>query len=192
MKKCCHCKKRRLESEFVVSKRTRDKLTNDCKRCRKIWCDRWREENPEKVKQNSRNWYNDPSTRKIRLKNKRAYRQRHPERVRAQVRAAWKKNKQKYAVKKFESWLSKTYGLAVAEYQDFVRIQNGVCAICRREQLCNDKTKFRGRLFVDHCHTTGKVRGLLCFKCNVLLGCANDDGQILLRAAEYLHVSKAK
>lgn len=58
--------------------------------------------------------------------------------------------------------------------------QNGRCAIC----LCKPRTK---RLAVDHNHKTGKVRGLLCSRCNHgLLGYAHDSVEMLLRAYEYV------
>lgn len=60
--------------------------------------------------------------------------------------------------------------------------QNHVCAICSRPET-RGKTKY---LSVDHCHTTGKVRGLLCAKCNTVLGYMNDNPDYLTKAMEYL------
>jgi recombination endonuclease VII len=56
------------------------------------------------------------------------------------------------------------YGLTVAEYDAMVEAQQGVCFVCSQPQ---PKGK---RLYVDHCHTSGKVRGLLCRMCNLRLG----------------------
>ena len=60
--------------------------------------------------------------------------------------------------------------------------QGGVCAIC--------KQKHHGRLHADHCHWTGKLRGLLCPKCNLSLGLHNDDTDRLLAAVAYLVASR--
>lgn len=57
--------------------------------------------------------------------------------------------------------------------------QNGICAICGSPP--SDK-----RLAVDHCHTTGKIRGLLCSSCNCALGLFKDNTELLDRAAGYL------
>jgi hypothetical protein len=58
--------------------------------------------------------------------------------------------------------------------------QEGRCAICRREQP-------DGRaLHVDHCHASGRIRGLLCEACNIGLGLYRDDPAVLRRAAGYI------
>ena len=66
-----------------------------------------------------------------------------------------------------------------AQVMELHEKQNGLCAICKQPEL--------GRLLsVDHCHSTGQVRALLCLKCNVGLGNFGDDQNLLLQAAEYL------
>jgi hypothetical protein len=74
--------------------------------------------------------------------------------------------------------LQKHYGLSDEEYDTLLARQGGACAICRR--------RLRGRLCVDHCHSTGLVRGLLCRKCNLGLGCLVDDAASLISAFAYL------
>ena len=71
------------------------------------------------------------------------------------------------------------YGLNKEDYYSLFKEQDNKCAICK---ISFDKTK----AFVDHDHNTGKVRGLLCTKCNTLLGMANDDIKILQNALKYL------
>ena len=68
------------------------------------------------------------------------------------------------------------YGLEVEEYQTLLLKQENKCAICKIETA----------LEVDHCHTTNKVRGLLCEKCNRLLGLGQECVKILTAATEYL------
>lgn len=71
-----------------------------------------------------------------------------------------------------------TYGLTVDEFLTMVDDHDGCCAICRM---------FGGlKLEIDHDHSTGKVRGLLCGTCNSLLGLARDKPHILEAASAYL------
>ena len=78
--------------------------------------------------------------------------------------------------------LVRKYGIGEAEYQELLSEQGGCCAICR---IPSNKCK-NSVLCVDHCHTTKKVRGLLCFNCNSILGLANDRPEVLKAAIEYI------
>ena len=75
----------------------------------------------------------------------------------------------------------RSFGIEPEDYERMHTEQNGVCAICRRP--CErDKCK----LSIDHCHDTGRVRGLLCNRCNVGLGRFRDEPALLRFAADYL------
>lgn len=73
------------------------------------------------------------------------------------------------------------YGLTVDAYNLMWTVQNGCCAICGSHQ-----SKFSRALSVDHCHTTGKIRNLLCINCNFLLGYSKESLITLQTAIEYL------
>nr|WP_243725339.1 endonuclease VII domain-containing protein [Actinomadura rubrisoli] len=80
--------------------------------------------------------------------------------------------------------MSRTYGLARGEYDELLKAQGGVCAICEQPR--------RQRLSVDHDHRTGLVRGLLCRMCNGrLLTSARDNPETLRSAADYLECPPA-
>ena len=64
--------------------------------------------------------------------------------------------------------------------------QGGGCAICGGQQT----TKGKNELSVDHCHTTGMVRGLLCNKCNQALGLSDDEPGRLRMMADYIERSR--
>ena len=82
------------------------------------------------------------------------------------------------------------YGITIADYNEMVLAQNGRCLICgNTEQRIDPKSKKLRNLCVDHDHITGKVRGLLCGKCNSFLGLANDDPVLLIKAIKYLENS---
>lgn len=79
--------------------------------------------------------------------------------------------------------LKTRYGLPAGEYDRMFAEQGGVCAICKSPPSEEGRTK---RLHVDHCHRTGDVRALLCFKCNGAIGKFNDDPDLVMAAAAYL------
>lgn len=73
-------------------------------------------------------------------------------------------------------------GVCNVRYDEMLVAQRGACAVCGSTLNSSRYTK----LAVDHCHRTGKVRGLLCTNCNTMLGLAKDSPLRLRRAAEYL------
>ena len=72
----------------------------------------------------------------------------------------------------------------MAEYVGILSAQGGKCAVCGKEPLL--RTDKSWGLCVDHDHTTGKVRGLLCSSCNVILGHVHDNPDILMKLVDYL------
>lgn len=74
------------------------------------------------------------------------------------------------------------YGITPEEYTDLMARQCGLCAICQC-WLADLRT---GQVHLDHCHNTGKIRGILCNLCNGMLGYAKDDPKRLRVAANYL------
>lgn len=73
------------------------------------------------------------------------------------------------------------FGLSEEDYKNLLNKQEGLCAICKN--VC----KTGRRLAVDHNHSTGHVRGLLCTKCNNGLGNFNDDTEVMECAIRYLN-----
>lgn len=83
--------------------------------------------------------------------------------------------------------LRKTFGVTLEWYNAQLEAQGGVCAICKLpEQATHQKTGLPRSYAVDHCHSAGRVRGLLCSKCNTGLGSFRDDPALLQSAIEYL------
>lgn len=76
--------------------------------------------------------------------------------------------------------LKKAYGITLSQKSKILKNQNGKCSICKKEiETERDKN-------VDHCHKTGKVRSILCCKCNLGLGYFDDNVQNLKNAVQYL------
>jgi len=83
--------------------------------------------------------------------------------------------------KNYLNRIKNKYGVSSEEYQKMFDEQEGKCLICEKH---DDDVK--QRLHVDHCHQTGKVRGLLCFNCNAGMGNLGDDIVLLEKAIQYL------
>ena len=79
--------------------------------------------------------------------------------------------------------LKNKFGMTVREYEYLLKKQNGVCAICKKPE----KGK---RLSVDHHHGSGKTRGLLCQRCNTVIGMSLENERTLQSAIEYLRSYK--
>jgi len=75
------------------------------------------------------------------------------------------------------------YGLTINDHSDLVKKQDGKCAICGLQP--SNENKYN-QFYIDHNHTTGKIRGLLCNKCNFAIGHFNDSIDILKNAIKYL------
>lgn len=103
------------------------------------------------------------------------WRKQNPDKRAIQVK---RENGKKYTINKH---LWSKYGITHIEYDQMLFAQDGLCKICKRHH-----TEFSKRLSVDHCHTTGKIRGLLCSSCNLVLGFAQDDVETLSQAIKYL------
>ncbi len=83
--------------------------------------------------------------------------------------------------------LKTRFGLTLEDYNKMMALQNNCCAICGEEETARHNfSNNTQRLAVDHCHVTGKIRGLLCMDCNRGLGKFHDDPNRIEKAIEYL------
>lgn len=112
------------------------------------------------------------------------------------IRKSWAKKPEKYAalvLKKERSrsrrgyHVARRYGITVEAYEALVAKHQGLCAICGNEQ--KPTASGRDGLRVDHCHTTGKVRGLLCVNCNWLVGHyeKSNGPEVFRKVGEYVY-----
>ena len=83
--------------------------------------------------------------------------------------------------------IERKYGITKERYQELLAKQDGKCAICGDAP----GRRYRHQLHVDHCHKTGRVRGLLCRGCNHMLGVVRDDKNVLIRAVAYLEEDRS-
>lgn len=172
MRQCTACQRLLALTDFPRDKKQPDGLHLQCRECKRKAHKSWRDRNKEhlkeyrertKSKRNARRrelYASDPERRAKACAAARAYRAAHP------------RYRKKQALSK--------YNLPIEEYDRMVKEQRGKCAICGQEQTT------KSRLFVDHDHNTGKVRGLLCDCCNFGIGHFQDDPLLLEIAIEYL------
>jgi|SRR5665213_489204 len=130
---------------------------------------------PEKQKAYQKEWLRkNPENRRA---ASRRWRAKNPDKVRAY--------NQNY--RQQEWWWKSQYGLTRDDYEALLQSQNGVCAICKKEEKSRDSRSGKVKGFhVDHNHANGKVRGLLCDLCNKGLGLFRDSPQFLESAIIYL------
>ena len=121
----------------------------------------WRENNVEKCKELKASW--DKANPEKRKKNHERFKTKRPN----------------YFVNKH---LKNTYGIGLDEYNAILEVQAHKCAGCGIEAIKAQRNK----LYVDHCHTTNKIRGLLCQQCNTALGMVKDNVNTLLSLVSYL------
>lgn len=101
-------------------------------------------------------------------------RDRRRDQINEDARFRYARDKEKIEFRR----ILKLYGMSEKDYTEMYLRQNGSCAICFES---------KPKLVVDHCHTTGQVRGLLCTPCNLGLGHFYDDEHRILSAHAYLH-----
>lgn len=166
---CSGCERMRAAEEFNFDRTKRGGRTTRCRDCRRPV---------------SRAYHQarmlDPASRVRRAEAVKEWRQQNPDKWRKQYTAY----RQGRGIKARASDLRRFYGMTVDDYMALVVAQDGKCAIC-------DAPPKAGKiLHVDHDHSTGVVRGLLCGSCNSGLGYFRDDIERLLLAVAYLETSR--
>jgi hypothetical protein len=161
VKRCKVCGELKLLEDFYRSPGMRDGHRNDCKVCNLA----------ARAARNAAN----PQPNRDRVKR---WREQNPEKYQDKMREYAASPAKKLADRK--SYLRRKYGITVEEYDAMLAAQGGVCKICEQARP-EERT-----LHVDHDHMTGKIRGLLCFRCNNAIGDLRDDAELALAMVGYL------
>lgn len=170
-------KRKKAERNREYRKNNKDKF--------EAWFKAYREKNKDKEKERHRKYYQE-NKEKIHARRKalhwdkilvksREYYHKNKNRI-IEYR---KKNKSKLSVTHFKGWLKRKYGITLDDYNKMLSEQNYGCIICGDAQHGK-------RLSVDHCHGTGKIRGLLCDRHNMALGMFGDNIEHLQKAIHYI------
>lgn len=137
---------------------------------------KWKARNKEKLKEYSK-LYREANSEKIKALKKQ-WNAENATHIK-EYNEKWTLDNEKYYQDKH---LKYTYGISLDDYEVMRQQQQNKCACCGK----HEKETPRQRLFVDHCHKTGKIRALLCQHCNTALGMVNDDPDILISLISYL------
>ncbi len=142
------------------------------------------EDLPESEYHNSIGWASGKvsACKSCEKKRKQASYQRRKEKVLAKAKEYYWANRENTRANS----LKRTYGLLWEDYLELYNSQKGLCVICDQplELFGSDR---HATAQVDHCHSTGKIRGLLCTKCNTGLGNFRDSPELLQKAIEYIN-----
>lgn len=204
-KQCVICEQIKPAAEFPVSRRELDGLSFQCKECTSNHskqckrCARCRVVKPidafgrYRTTKDGYNHYCKSCSVELSLINYRRYHERAKLYARNYIkrpgcREKGRERQRRYSqtergrVSMIKGHLKACYGMSLEEFNDIMINQKGLCAICRQPQVHGK----RRRLYVDHDHKTGAIRGLLCCNCNSGIGRFSDDPHLLNRAIKYL------
>lgn len=114
---------------------------------------------------------------------------------RCHIKAMTKRRKRRLELEpdyRLKTHLKSKFGLGLEEYRAMFKSQLGRCAICERAISEAGKAKGMSNLsaHVDHDHSTGELRALLCHECNLALGLFHDDPRVLEKAARYVKINQ--
>lgn len=165
---------------------------------RKVWRDQWKAENPDKVKaqierdnaaKRERRKIETPEEREVRLAKQRArhkaWRDANKEKLKDWVKRDRAQNMDRIRRTTRAYSITRQYGISLEDYEAMLTSQGKRCAICGTDKACGRHTDHSWR--VDHCHTTGKVRALLCHNCNISLGLLKENTSTMKAMIDYLN-----
>lgn len=165
MKCCKRCKELKSADIFNKNKESKDGLQTWCRPCAAEYNKTRRDADIDAHRAASR------AAQKANPEAARIRRQRHKDKL-----------GDSYKRREYGYHLQKQYGITVDDYEAMFKRQGGQCAICLDAKIW----KRRRTLVVDHCHATGKVRGLLCNQCNTAIGHLSDCKETAMRLFQYL------
>ena len=137
------------------------------------------EETRERHRRYCREWYHRNKERE--RERRRTYTKANRESETKKARAWFRANPEKTAAYDRKKHLKRTYRISVEDHAALFLRQGSKCGVCQ-----SDSPNSKHGWSTDHCHKTGKVRGILCHHCNVALGHAKDDPATLRKLADYL------
>lgn len=150
-----------------------------CRECKRLYAKKYYNENSDKVSASNQAW-RQRNAEKVKANDAR---------VRKEKPHLTRERQARYKEKNYERLnimaRVRDHGLTLEQYFRMVSDQNDLCKICNKPESKLWQGKVT-ELCIDHCHETGKVRGLLCFKCNIGIGVFDDNIENIQIAIEYI------
>ena len=162
---CRTCKEEKPVSEYHRKSSSSTGRASRCKPCERVVQAEYYQRNKEKIKARVSAWQIENADKK----------RANDARYRASGKKQYDNNRQARRRKR-------VYGITEEQYAEMLERAGGVCEICGRVP---SEVSSKGAC-VDHCHETGKVRGILCIPCNTGIGNLRDDPAVLRKALSYL------
>ena len=163
VKTCSACRQELTINNFYKNRGSSDGFCAQCIKCATPAIKKNYQQKREKFLEYKKQWYEKNKENQL-LKLKKYY----------------IKNRTKIIATRKEQRMQKLYGISLQEKEDMLHNQGNCCAICKSQTFTGSNWH------IDHDHKTNKIRGILCGKCNHLIGLANDDTLILDAAIQYL------
>lgn len=196
MKTCNKCGREQPDTEFWPTKAVKSGRRGRCKTCDRATNAAWYQRNqayvlakqaenpnrPEQVRKNSAAYWervkNDPDKRvATRARHKLSQRDWYAKNRDAII----KRNRDNYDPERARIYTLKRYGMTIEQFNEMMARQGGRCACCTVLLLGTER-----KVVVDHCHSTGRVRGILCSQCNTGIGMFNEQRHLFASASSYL------
>jgi Recombination endonuclease VII len=192
MKICKVCKTSKQLDAFYALKRNKDGYNNWCKECTKKMANKYSEQQKQKHAQTPPNQLPKlcPACNVVK-----PFKEFHKDHKNKTGLTSWcnvcrgiktkewiKNNPEKAKSSRRNTNLKRLYRITLKDYEKMLQDQQGTCAICKTTDPGGAGKKF----VVDHCHSTDKVRALLCGKCNCAIGLLNEDPLLFDAAKQYL------
>lgn len=196
---CIECGVSKPVSGFYANHSAKDGVMGRCKVCRAAQCRQWQLDNPERAKEihdraNLRHKEKYASDEEFHKRRRAQRRQYYASPAGTSIREAWKASNRERMLLVWCRGRCKNHGITVERYEELLRAQNGVCAICEQPEQRKGAKGGRWSLGIDHNHRCcpGRfgcakcVRGLLCSRCNQAIALLSEDSKLFQRAVDYL------
>lgn len=172
---CVKCKKKKVITKFYRDKYNKSGFRSSCNDCICKYSREYHKKHKSLIKIKAHKYYLKNKTHLLAYSKK--YKELNKEKVKKRIKKYKKLDPNYY--RKIN--LKKNYKISLQEFNKLSKNQNNKCAICLLH-----KNKLKRGLFVDHCHKSNKIRGLLCGKCNASIGLMNENIFIFKNAIKYL------